>query len=725
MTITLNGTTLTNSGFGAVLTNVGEGYLTNAATLTNEHRAYLINIGVGTTLTNEGASTLTNTGATLLNTGGATLTNTGAGTELYNLGPPSHGATLTNTGVGTVLINEDGASLINGANSTIDNQDSATLINSANVLNNGTINNSASFEDTATGTVLGTGSFIQTAGGVTEIDGYFMQGALNVEAGTFTVNNTTVITGNASDAGSITITANNMLTVGHTFTVTGNLTIDSGATLAARNLVENGGVITLDGGTIDPTGIAAYGGTISGSGALIGNVVNDAEMTASGGSLDIQGNVTGGGTLVVGSGATLELEGSVGDGNTLQFAADTGVAQIGDLLNSSDQQQFNAPISDFVPGDGIALALDGLGTFDDISAATPGTYDALTNTTALALDDGASLVATLTMEGDYAGRTFTVSQASGFADVGMACYCPGTLIQTERGQKRVEDLKIGDEVMTMSGALRPIKWIGRRRYGGRFVMGRKDILPICIKAGALDDNVPRRDLWISPHHAMYFKDKRLEGVLIEAKDLVNGASIVLVERVDKVEYFHIELDTHDVIIAEGALSESYIDDDSRGIFHNADEYRALYPETVTGIAQYCAPRLEDGYEVEAVRQRIALRAGLVLAEKRIGHLRGHLNRVTNNCIAGWAQNTDHPEAPVCLDIYAGGQLIGQVLANRYREDLARAAIGSGCHGFEFIPPAGLTFAPDAVDVRRSLDGVPLAPTITSMDAEPHPRAMRA
>ena len=137
-------------------------------------------------------------------------------------------------------------------------------------------------------------------------------------------------------------------------------------------------------------------------------------------------------------------------------------------------------------------------------------------------------------------------------------------------------MKIGDEVMTMSGAVRPIKWIGRRSYGGRFVMGRKDILPICIKAGALDDNVPRRDLWISPHHAMYFKDD-LEGVLIEAKDLVNGVSIVQAERVDKVEYFHIELDTHDVIIAEGALSESFIDDDSRGMFHNAHEYRALYP----------------------------------------------------------------------------------------------------------------------------------------------------
>jgi hypothetical protein len=261
--------------------------------------------------------------------------------------------------------------------------------------------------------------------------------------------------------------------------------------------------------------------------------------------------------------------------------------------------------------------------------------------------------------------------------------------------------------MTASGVARPVKWIGRRSYGGRFVLGRRDILPVCIKAGALDDNVPQRDLWISPHHAMYFKDDNLEGVLIEAKDLVNGVSIIQAERVETVEYVHVELDSHDVIIAEGALSETFIDDDSRCMFHNAHEYSVLYPEAARAKAQYCAPRPDAGYEVEAARRRIALRAGLRAADECVSPLRGYVDVVGADRIAGWAQHADHPEAPVCLDIFAGGRLIGQTLANQYRKDLEQAKLGSGRHGFAFTPPAGLAFAPDAVEVRRSLDGAAL------------------
>ena len=96
--------------------------------------------------------------------------------------------------------------------------------------------------------------------------------------------------------------------------------------------------------------------------------------------------------------------------------------------------------------------------------------------------------------------------------------------------------------------------------------------------------------------------------------MLNGVSIVQAERIEKVEYFHIELDTHDVIIADGAPSETFLDDDSRCMFHNAGEFRTLYPEELEPVfAHYCAPRLEDGYEVEAVRQRLRLRAGAVHA----------------------------------------------------------------------------------------------------------------
>jgi type VI protein secretion system component Hcp len=284
------------------------------------------------------------------------------------------------------------------------------------------------------------------------------------------------------------------------------------------------------------------------------------------------------------------------------------------------------------------------------------------------------------------------------------CYCPGTLILTGHGEVPVETLAIGDTVMTMSGAARPIKWIGRRSYAGRFVLGQKDILPVCIKAGAINENVPRRDLWISPHHAMY-----LEGVLIEARDLVNDVTVFQAERVEKVEYFHIELETHDVLIAEGSLSESFIDDDSRNMFHNAHEFGTLYPGELDRPARYCAPRCADGYEVDSARRRLAGRAGLrtLHDEVGIGTLRGYVDRIGAEIISGWAQNVDHPEAPVCLDVYADGHWVGQTLANRYRGDLERAGLGSGRHSFEFVPPVGLVSSSIAIEVRRALDGAAL------------------
>ena len=560
------------------------------------------------------------------------------------------------------------------------------------------------------GAGLGGAVFVQAGGSIT------FQGSLTVG------NNTTA--GGAGNGGTASHLGDGIFLQGSQGTSTFTFEPQAGQTETFDNSIAD----ETSGG-----GSNSWGLTTSGAGTLILGAANSysGATTVESGTLLIDGS-TGKSAVTVDSGGTLGGTGTAGavtveSGGT--FApGDPSTFTVADLtLNSG--ATFDEEIGGTAPGTGGAGGYDqtvvesggtislGGATLDVslVDSFTPtlgDVYTIINNETGKGISgtfDG--LAQGTTFEAD--GTWFQISYDGGASgeDVTLtntaACYCAGTLVRTPCGNKRVEKLEIGDELMTASGAARPIKWIGRRSYLGRFVMGREDILPVCIKAGALADNVPRRDLWISPNHAMYFEDN-LDGVLIEAKDLVNGVSIVQAERVDDVEYFHIELDTHDVLIAEGALSESFIDEDSRGMFHNAHEYRLLYPGAAA-ITRYCAPRLDEGYEVEAIRHGLAVRAGLELSEEaaRVGKLRGHVDRVTPQIIEGWAQNADHPEAPVCLDIYAGGRLIGQVLANRYREDLKHAGKGSGGHSFAFTPPAGVAFVPDAVDVRRALDGAAL------------------
>ncbi|MGO9702728.1 MAG: Hint domain-containing protein [Xanthobacteraceae bacterium] len=514
-------------------------------------------------------------------------------------------------------------------------------------------------------------------------------GAVFVQSGgTLTISGTSTVSGNTANGG---MAGPDGAAAGSGF---GKGIFYQGSDGTASTLTIGAGNQTISNGIADYIG---SGGT---------NPNGGTDAADQGGSLAL--DKTGGGTLTLSADNTYSGGTTVDAGSTLELAASGAagsgpITLVGDPAIVIDAAALPAggtltnPIDGFAIGDTIDLV--GLSfVFGDTSASIVDTNGTLQVTDGTNTD-------TLTLTGVAQTQQFTATDdgtsSHGTLIEDVPCYCRGTLIATERGAVPVEALTIGDRVSTRSGALRPIKWIGRRSYGGRFVMGRTDILPICIKAGALDDTVPRRDLWISPHHAMY-----LDGVLIEAKDLLNGVSIVQAERAEKVEYFHIELESHDVIIAEGALSESFIDDNDRGMFHNAREYRTLYPDAATAFTQYCAPRLSDGYEVETARRRINARAGLRAAADT-PTLRGNVDKISCSQIAGWAQNVEHPEAPVCLDIYAGGRLIGQTLANRYRKDLERARLGSGNHSFAFTLRAGLTFSPDRVEVRRSLDGASL------------------
>ena len=180
----------------------------------------------------------------------------------------------------------------------------------------------------------------------------------------------------------------------------------------------------------------------------------------------------------------------------------------------------------------------------------------------------------------------------------VACYCPGTLILTDRGELFVEILRIGDTVVTAAGKQRPIKWIGRRSYAGRFIAANPNAQPVRFDAGSLGKGLPRRNLRVSPEHAML-----LDGLLVPARCLVNGSTITQERGLKQVDYVHIELETHDVILAEGAPSETFLDDDSRRMFHNAGEFVALYPDALRPDG-YCARRVEQGTELEAIRRQL-------------------------------------------------------------------------------------------------------------------------
>jgi hypothetical protein len=278
----------------------------------------------------------------------------------------------------------------------------------------------------------------------------------------------------------------------------------------------------------------------------------------------------------------------------------------------------------------------------------------------------------------------------------VTCYASGTRIATANGETKVEALQIGDLVKTLHAGLQKVKWIGARSYAAPFANHEK-VLPIRIKSGALDDNIPARDLYVSPGHAIC-----IDGALIHAARLVNGVSITQATQIDSITYYHIELENHEIIFAENAPAESFMGEYFRAQFHNAASYRALYPQG-QAPEHMCLPRLDTGFQLAAIQRRLGLRAGIT-TPPATGPLRGYIDQVGPKICTGWAQDSAAPETPVCLDIYAQNTRIGRVLANLYRADVRAAGFGTGHHGFEFLRPTSTT---GPIEIRRSTDGASL------------------
>src|ERR1019366_9047963 len=151
----------------------------------------------------------------------------------------------------------------------------------------------------------------------------------------------------------------------------------------------------------------------------------------------------------------------------------------------------------------------------------------------------------------------------------------------------------------------PVVWIGRRGIDVRRHPAPDTVWPIRILCDAVAQGVPRRDLLVSPDHAIF-----LDGVLIPARCLVNGATIFQDRTFDHVSYFHVELPAHDVLLAEGLPAESWLDTGNRADFENHSGLIALHPRFAPRTWEHdaCAPLTLAGPALAAARGALLARA---------------------------------------------------------------------------------------------------------------------
>ncbi|MCB8875828.1 Hint domain-containing protein [Acidisoma silvae] len=362
-----------------------------------------------------------------------------------------------------------------------------------------------------------------------------------------------------------------------------------------------GNVFDIDGGDVKNSGLVTALGTVT---ANIGNG-GTFDVGATGLSLltgvSVNFENTGGTT----TGGTFIVNGSGGGIAILTAQSITG------FVNASDKIEFEGlttPVTSYTVSASVlgqqTVTLYGGGAdgTGEIASFTVGTLAAPSTlhvgTTSINPGSGNPDTGSLVFSANAGGITVG-------ADVtgdSILCFLDGTMIRTLDGEQAIETFEIGDLVVTSSGKVEEIRWIGISTNSAK---GRDplNVLPIRIRAGALGDNLPLRDLLVSPDHALL-----IDGVLVQAGALVNDLSITREYDVPETfTYYHIELSSHELILAEGVPAETFVDNVSRMAFDNWAEHEALYGDAP--IEEMDLPRAQSARQVKPLTQhRLMARA---------------------------------------------------------------------------------------------------------------------
>jgi hypothetical protein len=315
------------------------------------------------------------------------------------------------------------------------------------------------------------------------------------------------------------------------------------------------------------------------------------------------------GTLSFGQGTQFTGFDELIFGSQASWTVDTNTATLGNLVN------VNGYISGFATGNALDVT-----NLPNAEVQQPPVFTVTSTDSSSQTENGTLAITTynpgdqvtqtydITFDGLALGSTFqATADGSGGTDITLqpqaACYLRGTLIRTTRGEVPIEALTISDQVLCRAGHSRAVRWLGHRRIDCSRYPDPRAVWPICIRAGALAEHQPSRDLWVSPGHSVLVDD-----VLIQAERLVNGVTVVRVPR-ERVEYWHVELDAHDLLWAEGLAAESYLDTGNRTAFVNGGAFLEAYPDfRPKDWRETCVPLAIEGPALVRARARVLRRA---------------------------------------------------------------------------------------------------------------------